>query len=80
MIRSSDREALQKHLNGQGIGTGLHYPVPLHDQKAYAGAAHKDGGFPVTDRVAREVLSLPMFPQIADAQLHSIAATVKSFK
>ena len=76
VIRSSDREALQKHLNGQGIGTGLHYPVPLHVQKAYAGTAHKDGSFPITDRASREILSLPMFPQLTPEQQNAVTRAI----
>jgi dTDP-4-amino-4,6-dideoxygalactose transaminase len=62
VIRVADREQLRLHLDGAGIGTGIHYPIPLHLQKAYAGGHYKKGDFPITERVASEILSLPMFP------------------
>ncbi len=61
VVRTANREALQKKLNDAGIGTGLHYPVPLHLQNAYAS---QSGAFPITETAAAEILSLPMFPQI----------------
>jgi len=68
VIRVQDREGLQKHLADAHIGTGIHYPVPLHLQKSYAECGHKLGDFPVTEAVASEILSLPMYPQLQLAQ------------
>jgi dTDP-4-amino-4,6-dideoxygalactose transaminase len=69
VIRVKDRMALQKHLAEANIGTGIHYPIPLHLQKAYAHLGYKEGDFPVSETVAKEIVSLPMFPELrADQQ------------
>jgi dTDP-4-amino-4,6-dideoxygalactose transaminase len=62
------RDQLQAALKARGIDTGLHYPVPVHLQKAYADLGHRAGDFPVSERVGRECLSLPLFPEMTDAQ------------
>ena len=79
VVRVADREALQAHLAEAGIATGIHYPIPLHLQKAYQHLGYKNGGFPVTERVAAEIVSLPMFPQLTAAQRTSVANEVKEF-
>ena len=66
VIRVADREQLKHHLEAAGIGAGIHYPIPLHLQKAYASGHYKKGDFPVTERVAAEILSLPMFPGLTE--------------
>jgi dTDP-4-amino-4,6-dideoxygalactose transaminase len=73
VIRAEGRDELAKHLGEGKIGTGLHYPVPLHLQNAYAQMRFKLGDFPVTERVATEILSLPMFPQLTADQQQCIA-------
>jgi len=77
VIRVQDRQELQDHLNEAGIGTGIHYPVPLHSQKAYRVLGYSHGEFPVTERIATEILSLPMFPQLERVDQETIARTVK---
>jgi dTDP-4-amino-4,6-dideoxygalactose transaminase len=73
VVRVQSREELQKQLSGEGIGTGIHYPVPLHQQKAYAHLGYKTGDFPVTEKVAQEIVSLPMFPNLtAEQQKHVV--------
>jgi dTDP-4-amino-4,6-dideoxygalactose transaminase len=79
VILVDDRDGLQKYLNDKGIGTGLHYPVPLHLQKAYSYQGYKEGEFPVTESVAKRLLSLPMFPELTKAQIEYVAQTVKEF-
>ena len=79
VIRVSDREALQKHLAHANVDTGIHYPVPLHLQRAYKGSGYKQGDFPVTERVASEILSLPMFPQLTREQQERVVNEVASF-
>jgi len=79
VIRVQDREALQSALAEAGIGTGIHYPIPLHLQKAYLHLGYKKGHFPVTERVASEIVSLPMFPQLQHEQLREVAKRVKEF-
>jgi dTDP-4-amino-4,6-dideoxygalactose transaminase len=76
VVRVQDREALQTHLAEAGIGTGIHYPIPLHLQKAYAHLGYEKGAFPVTQRVAAEIVSLPMFPQLNLAQQQEVAEKV----
>jgi dTDP-4-amino-4,6-dideoxygalactose transaminase len=66
VVRVADREQLKDHLEATGIGVGIHYPIPLHLQKAYADRHYERGDFPVTERVAAEILSLPMFPGLTE--------------
>jgi dTDP-4-amino-4,6-dideoxygalactose transaminase len=73
IVRVNDREAVQKKLGEKGINTGLHYPVPLHLQKAYSHLGHKSGDFPVTEKAAAEILSLPMFPGLTEEQIVAVA-------
>jgi dTDP-4-amino-4,6-dideoxygalactose transaminase len=78
-VRHPRRDELKKHLDANGVGSAVHYPVPLHLQKVYAPLGYKPGDFPVTERAAGEVLSLPMFAELTDAQLQRVAAVVKAF-
>jgi dTDP-4-amino-4,6-dideoxygalactose transaminase len=69
VVRVQNREELMKQMAGVGIGTAIHYPIPLHLQQAYESLGYKKGAFPVAEKVAPEILSLPMFPQLtADQQ------------
>ena len=79
MILVDDRDGLQKHLADKGISTGLHYPVPLHLQKAYKNMGYKEGDFPVTERVAKKLLSLPMFAELTKEQIEYVCESVKEF-
>ncbi len=79
VVRTSDRDGLMKHLNAAGIGTGIHYPIPLHLQKAYAALNYHEGDFPVSERQAAEILSLPMFPHLTTAQQARVAREVLGF-
>ena len=79
VVRVQDREALQARLAEAGIATGIHYPIPLHQQKAYQHLGHNTGDFPVTERVAKEIVSLPMFPQLLSTQQDEVVAAVKEF-
>jgi dTDP-4-amino-4,6-dideoxygalactose transaminase len=79
VIRVADREGLQAHLAKAGIGSGMHYPIPLHLQKAYQNLGYKAGEFPVSERVAREIVSLPMFPQMTNQQVDEVSERVKEF-
>jgi dTDP-4-amino-4,6-dideoxygalactose transaminase len=78
-VRSPRRDALKKHLDAHGIGNAVHYPMPLHLQKVYANLGYQAGDFPVAEKASREVLSLPMFPELTDAQIRRVAAVVKEF-
>jgi dTDP-4-amino-4,6-dideoxygalactose transaminase len=79
VIRVARRNELQKHLSENGIGTALHYPVPLHLQKAYAYLPHKTGEFPVAEKAASEILSLPMFPGLTEEQQEIIVEAISDF-
>ena len=72
VVRTADREGLMEHLKKAGIGTGIHYPIPLHLQKAYASMNYKRGDFPVTEKAAEEIVSLPMFPQLTPQQQNRV--------
>ncbi len=76
VIRTVNRDELQEHLAGKHVGTGLHYPVPLHMQKAYAASGYGKGDFPVAERLASEILSLPMFPQLMLNQQQFVAEVI----
>jgi dTDP-4-amino-4,6-dideoxygalactose transaminase len=79
VVRVNDREALQAHLAEAGIATGIHYPIPLHLQKAYEGLGYKKGDFPVTERVAAEIVSLPMFPQLTQSEQDEVVSKTREF-
>jgi len=76
-VRTPDRASLQRTLQANGIGTGIHYPVPVHLQPAYADPAYGPGDFPESERAANEVLSLPMFPELSFTHVELISAAVK---
>lgn len=78
-VRHARRDELKAHLDANGIGNAVHYPMPLHLQKAYANLGHKPGDFPVAEKASREVLSLPMYAELADEQIQRVAQVVKSF-
>lgn len=79
VIRAERRDALQQHLAARGIGTGLHYPVPLHLQAAYAGLGLAAGSFPITEAAARDILSLPMFPELTADQIGIVGDAIRDF-
>jgi dTDP-4-amino-4,6-dideoxygalactose transaminase len=78
VIRTADRDAVADHLKSQGIATGLHYPLPLHQQQCYRHWGYGAGTFPVTERVAAELLSLPMFPTLTVEQQRRVFAAIES--
>ncbi len=73
------RDALRAHLTERGIGTQIHYPVPIHMQEAAQFLGYRKGDLPVTEKVAGEVLSLPMYPELTDAQIDRVATTATEF-
>ena len=79
VVRHPERDQLKASLAERGIGTGIHYPRPIHLQPAYASLGYAPGAFPVTERLAAEVLSLPMYAELADAQIERIAEAVRAF-
>ncbi len=79
-VRSAERDELQKVLNAAGVQTGIHYPIPVHLQPAYADLGYRAGDFPQAEAAAREVLSLPMFPEMTDAQIQEVIGAIGSRK
>jgi dTDP-4-amino-4,6-dideoxygalactose transaminase len=69
VVQVDDRDKVRTKLDEAGIGTGIHYPVPIHLHPAYAHLGHKPGAFPVAERMAGRMLSLPMFPEITEEQI-----------
>jgi dTDP-4-amino-4,6-dideoxygalactose transaminase len=79
VIRADRRDDLQRHLAGRGVDSKVHYPVPLHLQDAARELGHGKGDFPVTERLATEILSLPIYPELTSAQQEAVVAGVRSF-
>src|SRR5262249_26631256 len=79
VLRSVRRAELQRHLAGNGIATLIHYPVPLHKQEAYADLGKGAGSYPVSEQLADEVLSLPVFPELTDGETREVVDSVNSF-
>jgi dTDP-4-amino-4,6-dideoxygalactose transaminase len=79
VIEVGNRDGLVAALATQGIAAGIHYPTPIHLQPAYADLGHRPGSFPNAERQAARVLSLPLFPEITDAQIDRVAAAVREF-
>ncbi len=73
VIQVPDRDRLQARLAADGIETGIHYPIPLHEQPAYSGLGHKPSDFPVSHELGPRILSLPMFPEITAEQIDYVA-------
>ena len=76
VVRHSRRDDLHEALKASGVGTLIHYPVPIHLQPAYRYLA-TPGALPVTEQVAQEILSLPLYPEMTDAQVDEVAAAVR---
>jgi dTDP-4-amino-4,6-dideoxygalactose transaminase len=79
VVRVPRRNELMAFLKERGIGTIIHYPVPLHLQEAYAGAGWKKGDFPVSEKYADEIVSLPMFAELTEPQVRHVAQAVREF-
>jgi dTDP-4-amino-4,6-dideoxygalactose transaminase len=78
VVQAPDRDRLAAALAARGIATGLHYPVPIHLQPAYRERGLGRGCFPVAEQMADRVLSLPMFPELSDAQLERVAEAIRT--
>ena len=78
-IRAERRDALQAHLKAKGIGNSVYYPLPLHLQPCFAYLGYREGQCPVSEQAAREVLSLPVYPELTEAQLVEVASAVRAF-
>ncbi len=76
-VRVKNRDQVMAALTEQGVGCGIHYPVPVHLQKAYEFLGHKPGDFPVSEKMASELISLPMFPELTEEQVAYVAGVLK---
>jgi len=79
VIQSDDRDGLQHYLEQNGVATGLHYPVPLHLQEAYSSLGYEEGDFPVAEKAAKRILSLPMFPELTEEQVRYVCEKIKEY-
>jgi dTDP-4-amino-4,6-dideoxygalactose transaminase len=79
VIRTAERDALQSFLQHNGIGTLIHYPFPIHLQEAYGELPYREGDLPVSERAAREVLSLPCFPELTAREIEEVVKSVRHF-
>jgi dTDP-4-amino-4,6-dideoxygalactose transaminase len=78
VLRSPERDAMLEHLRASGVSAGVHYPVPLHLQPAYAHLGYAEGSLPVSEEVARTCLSLPMYPELSEEQIDAVVAAVRA--
>jgi dTDP-4-amino-4,6-dideoxygalactose transaminase len=78
-VTEGRRDALQKFLNDRKIGSAIYYPVPLHLQKCFAALGCEEGSLPITERTCREVLSLPVYPELTAAEQGAVIDAVSEF-
>jgi dTDP-4-amino-4,6-dideoxygalactose transaminase len=76
VIRAAARDRLRATLAADGVQTGIHYPIPIHRQPAYRDLGYPRGAFPVTERYAEEILSLPMYPELDDVAVVRVAEVI----
>ncbi|MBI5251637.1 MAG: DegT/DnrJ/EryC1/StrS family aminotransferase [Desulfomonile tiedjei] len=79
VIRVPDRDGLQEHLAARGVGTAIYYPIPLHLQRCFDGYGYHEGSLPESEKAAREVLALPVFPGLVEAQRDKVIRHIREF-
>jgi dTDP-4-amino-4,6-dideoxygalactose transaminase len=79
VVRTAEPAWLAEHLSDRGIQTGRHYPLPVHLTQAYAHLGYEQGAFPVAEALARECLSLPIFPGMTEEEFDHVVASVNGF-
>jgi dTDP-4-amino-4,6-dideoxygalactose transaminase len=79
VIRVKERDSLIKYLNEKGVSTGIHYPFPLHMTGAYKYLGYKKGSFPIAEKTSKEILSLPMYPELSNDQIDYVCENIRSF-
>jgi dTDP-4-amino-4,6-dideoxygalactose transaminase len=78
-VRAERRDDLQAHLKAKGIGNSIYYPLPLHLQPCFAYLSYREGEFQESERASREVLSLPVYPELTEGQLGEVVGAVREF-
>jgi len=79
VVRSAVRDVLREHLASRGVMAGLHYPIAIHLQEAYRELGHRPGDFPEAEGAAREVLSLPMYPEMTPAHVEYVINSIQAY-
>ncbi len=79
VVRVPERDELRSHLVAMGISCGVHYPIPIHLQEAFSDLGKSKGSFPVTERLASEILSLPMYPEMDESSVDVVANAIAAF-
>ncbi len=79
VIQTDDRDGLREYLQEHGVASGLHYPVPLHLQEAYRDLGYEKGDFPVAEKAAARILSLPMYPELSEGRIRYVCEQIESF-
>lgn len=79
VIRTERRDELLSFLHRRGVAAGIHYPIPIHLQRAYSALGYRAGNFPVAERLAKEILSLPLYPEMTESDVCRVAETVADF-
>ena len=79
VVETAERDGLREFLTERGIQTGIHYPIPIHLQEAYRDLGVLPGAFPHAERLARETLSLPMYPELTEEQIGSVTNAIREF-
>lgn len=79
VLRVKERDSLMKYLKEQSIATGIHYPIPLHLQPAMKFLGYREGDFPKSEKAAKEILSIPMYPELAQEEIEWVCQKIKEF-
>jgi len=79
VVRAQDRERLRAYLSAQGIGTLIHYPLPIHCQEAYVDLGYAEGALPASERAAREIVSLPLYPLMEASQVDQVCRAIRTY-
>jgi dTDP-4-amino-4,6-dideoxygalactose transaminase len=79
IVETAHRDALQKHLDASAVQTNVHYPIPIHLSAAFKDLGYGVDDFPVTERLAKQMLSLPMYPELTESQIDRVVHEIKSY-